>query len=99
MSWPREVYSLHTHNVCRCSNITILEEDPSTFSELLQIFRFANPGGQIVCGMSIMPLSNVVISNQLTGKTGWQEVEKNHLNLRPCHGSPAAEGGQGCRSG
>lgn len=46
-----------------------------------------------------MPFSNVVISNQLTGKTGRREVEENHLNLRPRHGSPAAEGGQGCRPG
>lgn len=43
-----------------------------------------------------MPFSNVAISNQLTGKTGWRELEKNHLNLSPCHGSPVAEGGQGC---
>jgi len=54
---------------------------------------------QIVCGISIMPFSNVVISNQLTGKTGWRELEENHLNLLPLHGSPVAEGGQGCRSG
>lgn len=42
-----------------------------------------------------MPFSNVVISNQLTGKTGWREVEENHLNLRPRHGSPDAEGRSG----
>lgn len=54
---------------------------------------------QIVCGISIMPFSNVVISNQLSVKTGQQEVEGNHLNLRPHHGSPATEGGQGCRPG
>lgn len=46
-----------------------------------------------------MPCSNVVISNQLTGQTGRREVEENHLNPRPCHGSLAAEGGQGCRPG
>lgn len=88
---------------CSCFNIkiwaytnkTIIHHPFVTSADI----KFCKSKGQIVCRISIMPFSNVVISNQLTGITGRREVEENHLNLQPCHGSPAAEGGQGCRPG
>lgn len=52
-------------------------------------------GSWVYVESPLWPFSNVVISNQLTGKTGAREAEENHLNLRPCHGSTDSEGGQG----
>lgn len=58
-----------------------------------------NLAKQNIRGIAIIPCSNVAISNQLTRKTGWQELEENHLNFLPRHGSLVAEGGQGWWSG